>query len=186
MSTPYAVAVDSKGDAWIADTSNDRIDEFNEKREFVQAFGWGVSNGEAKFEVCTTTCKSGIAGTGAGQFSEAKGIAVGTWCRYVADGANNRVEEFTEKAEFLAAFGFGVSNEKAEFGICTSGCKAGIAGSGNGQFNTPRGVTVGPNGNVWVTDDVTTALRSSTKKMNIYRSLAPKAPVTDSLRNQRE
>ena len=153
MSSPYAIAVDTKGNSWIADTSNNRIDEFNEKREFVEAFGFGVSNGEAKLEVCTSTCKVGLAGAGAGQLKEPKGVAVtASGAVYVSDGANNRLEEFNEKGEFIAAFGFGVSNEKAEYEICTSACKAGIAGSGNGQFSAPRGVTVAANGNVWVAD----------------------------------
>ncbi len=154
LSSPYAMTVDSKGNVWIADTGNDRVDEFNEKREFVQAFGWGVSNGEEKLEVCTTTCKAGLAGAGAGQLKEPKGIGItATGDIYVGDGANNRVEEFNEKGEFLAAFGFGVSNEKDEYEICTSSCKAGVAGSGNGQFNSPRGVAVAPNGTVWIADD---------------------------------
>jgi streptogramin lyase len=154
LSTPYAMTVDSKGDVWIADTGNDRVDEFNEKREFLQAFGWGVSNGEEKLEVCTSSCKAGTAGAGAGQFKEPKGIAVSAnGAVYVADGANNRLEEFKEKGEFVAAFGFEVSNEKDEYEICTSGCKAGVAGSGNGQFNAPGGVAIASNGNVWVADD---------------------------------
>jgi YD repeat-containing protein len=153
MSSPYAITVDAKGDAWVADTGNDRIDEFNEKREFVQAFGFGVSNGEAKLEVCTTTCKAGTAGAGSGQLKEPRGIAVTAGGDvYVSDSANNRIEEFTEKGEFVAGFGFGVNNEKAEYEVCTTGCKAGIAGSGNGQFNAPRGVAVAPAGDVWVVD----------------------------------
>ncbi len=153
MKGPYGMAVDAKGDVWVADTGNDRVDEFNEKREFVQAFGWGVSNGEEKLEVCTSTCQAGIAGSGTGQFKEMKGIAVAPNGNvYVGDTPNNRVEEFTEKGEFIAAFGFGVTNEKAEFEICTKECKAGTAGSGNGQFNGPIGIVVAPDGDVWVTD----------------------------------
>jgi RHS repeat-associated protein len=154
MKEPLGMAIDAKGNIWIADTGNNRVDEFNEKHEFVQTFGFGVSNGEEKLEVCASTCKAGIAGAGTGQFKEAKGIAVTTaGTVYVSDGANNRVEEFNEKGEFLAAFGFGVSNEKAEYEICTSSCKGGIAGSGNGQFNAPRGVAVSPTGQIWVADD---------------------------------
>ena len=152
MSSPYAMTADSKGNAWIADTGNDRVDEFNEKREFVEAFGFGVSNGEEKLEVCTSTCKAGIVGAGTGQLKEPEGIAVTvSGDVYVTDAGNNRMEEFTEKGEVLAAFGFGVSNGKGEFEICTSACKAGIAGSGNGQFNAPRGVAI-DGADVWVAD----------------------------------
>ena len=113
MKGPYGMAVDAKGDVWVADTGNDRVDEFNEKREFVQAFGWGVSDGEEKLEVCTSTCQAGIAGSGTGQFKEMKGIAVAPNGNvYVGDTPNNRVEEFTERGEFIAAFGFGVTKKK--------------------------------------------------------------------------
>jgi RHS repeat-associated protein len=152
---PHGIAIDAKGNMWIADTANDRIDEFNEKLEFVQAFGWGVNKGEAKLEVCTTSCKAGTAGSGSGELKEPQGVAVTAGGDvYVADTANNRVEEFTEKGAFVAAFGFKVGEgEKEEFEICTgSKCKAGTAGSGNGQFKEPRGIAAASSGAVWVAD----------------------------------
>jgi RHS repeat-associated protein len=131
--SPRQIAIDSKGNIWVADTGNDRVQEFNEKREFQLAFG--------------------SEGTGNGQFKEPKGLATApNGDVYVSDIENNRVEQFNTKGEFLATFGFGVSDGKAEFEICTSSCKAGISGSGNGQFNQPVGVAVGANGDVWVVD----------------------------------
>jgi len=131
--SPRQIAIDSKGDLWIADTGNDRVQEFNEKHEFQLAFG--------------------SEGTGAGQFKEPKGIATApNGDVYVSDLLNNRVEQFNAKGEVLAVFGFGVSNEKAEFEICTSSCKAGISGTGSGQFYQPVGVAVGANGDVWIAD----------------------------------
>jgi hypothetical protein len=38
------------------------------------------------------------------------------------------------------------------FETCTSGCRAGIAGSGDGQFGNPVGVAVDGSGNVFVGD----------------------------------
>jgi YD repeat-containing protein len=153
MKEPDAIAVDAKGNAWIADTGNNRIDEFNEKHEFVQAFGYGVSNGEEKLEICTSTCEAGTAGANSGQLKEPKGIAVTSGGDvYVSDTANNRIEEFGEKGEFVSTFGFGVSNGKTEFEICTKECKAGSTGSGNGQFDQPVGLAVDSSGNVWVID----------------------------------
>jgi tripartite motif-containing protein 71 len=195
------VAVGGNGDVWVVDQENDRVQEFNEKQEFIRTFGWGVGNGEAKLEVCTSACRAGIAGSGEGEFRGPSGIAVSaSGDVWVADKGNNRVEEFNEKGEVLhvfgskgtgkgefggygpdgiaveggsvwvsdtqggriekfseegtfeAAYGFGVTNGKAEYQICTSSCKVGITGSGHGQFGEPEGIAVGPTGNVWVTD----------------------------------
>jgi YD repeat-containing protein len=133
LKSPYGLAVDSKGDLWVADTGNDRVQEFNSKGEYVTQFG--------------------KEGTAEGQFKEPKAIAVASnGDVYVADTLNNRVQELGEKGEFLAAFGFGVSNEKAEYEVCTSGCKTGISGSGNGQFNGPTGIAIASNSDVWVAD----------------------------------
>ncbi len=167
----YAMALDSKGNIWIADTGNNRVDEFNEKHEFVQAFGWGVNKGEAKLEVCTTSCKAGTAGEGTGQLHEPKGIAVtASGNVYVTDSANNRMEEFYEKGEFIAAFGFKVNESgKEEFEICTNKCKAGTAGVGNGQFDSPRSVAIAPNGDIWVADSGSSQVEEFSEK-NEYLS----------------
>jgi tripartite motif-containing protein 71 len=153
LKSPYGIAVDSKGNVWVTDWGNNRVEEFNEKDEFLRTFGWGVSDAKAEFEICTVSCKTGIAGTGAGQFKEPKGIAVTASGRvYVSDAANNRIETFKEKGEFLATFGWGVTDAKSEYEVCTASCKVGLSGSGNGQFNGVRGVAVTPGGNVWVVE----------------------------------
>jgi RHS repeat-associated protein len=153
LKSPYGIAVDSKGNVWITDWGNNRVEEFNEKNEFLRIFGWGVTDAKSEFEICTVSCKAGIAGTGTGQFKEPKGIAVTTAGRvYVSDAANNRIETFKEKGEFLATFGWGVTDAKTEYEVCTASCKAGLSGSGNGQFNGVRGVAVTPAGSVWVVE----------------------------------
>jgi hypothetical protein len=54
---------------------------------------------------------------------------------------------------FLVAFGWGVADGKNAFETCTSGCQAGITGSGNGQFSfDPGGVATDGGGNVYVAD----------------------------------
>jgi RHS repeat-associated protein len=131
--SPYAIAIDSKGDLWVADEGNNRVQEFNEKHEAILMFG--------------------SEGTAGGQFKEPKSIAVAPNGNvYVSDAMNERVEQFNEKGEFLAAFGWGVSDGKTEFEICKASCRGGFVGSGNGEFNAIRGVTVAANGNVWVAD----------------------------------
>jgi YD repeat-containing protein len=131
--SPFGIAEDSKGDLWVADTGNNRVQEFNPKNEHTAEFG--------------------KVGTAAGQLKEPKAIAVTTGGSvFVVDGANNRIDKFKENGEFVLAFGYGVSNGKEEFEICTTTCQAGLIGSGNGEFNGPRGVAVSTNGIVYVAD----------------------------------
>jgi YD repeat-containing protein len=131
--SPYGMAEDSKGNLWVADTGNNRVQEFNSKNEYHAQFG--------------------KEGAGVGQLKEPKSVAVTTsGYVFVVDGANNRIAKFKENGEFVLAFGYGVSNGKEEFEICTTTCQAGLTGSGNGEFNGPRGVAVSASGNVWVVD----------------------------------
>ncbi len=130
---PYGIAGDSKGNLWIADTGNNRVQEFNSKNEYHAQFG--------------------KEGTGVGQLKEPKGIAVTTGGYvFVVDAGNNRIDKFKENGELVLAFGYGVSNGKEEFQICTTSCQAGLTGSGNGEFNGPRGIAVSPSGEVLVAD----------------------------------
>ena len=86
------------GDVWVGDQGNNRLEEFSSSGTFIETLGFGVGNGEAKFEVCTSSCKAGIAGSGNGQFSNLEGIAFSGGNMYVADDGNDRVEQFNEKA----------------------------------------------------------------------------------------
>jgi NHL repeat len=66
LSNPYGVATGSSGDVYVADEVNNRIDEFSAAGKFIDAWGWGVVDGASKFETCTSTCRAGIGGDGAG------------------------------------------------------------------------------------------------------------------------
>jgi hypothetical protein len=267
----------SKGDIYIADTGNHRVDELEPSGAFMRAWGWGVADGLAKFEVCgpdafppTATCQTGISGSGAGEFESptfvavdndpasasfgdvyvgdhgdvlvtkfnAEGALVSTWGDttptpngqlgpfgqpgsnfsemlgitvdasgdlgvaydvdtavkfaqfnqegvpvsgvkvagsgtavnqatgdvYVADTANDRIDETEHDGTFMRAWGWGVADGQAKFETCgpdafppTATCQAGISGSGAGQFVTPSFIAVdnsaGPsNGDVYVGD----------------------------------
>lgn len=62
---PLTIAFDpATNDMYVANRVSHRIDEFTEAGEFVRAFGWGVSNGEARLETCTTSCEAGVSGFG--------------------------------------------------------------------------------------------------------------------------
>ncbi len=80
-------------------------------------------------------------GEGAGQIEEPSGVGVDqvTGNVYVADGKNERIDEFSASGEFVRAWGWGVDKQKPEAKLqeCTSatGCQAGEGGGGGGEFN---------------------------------------------------
>jgi phosphodiesterase/alkaline phosphatase D-like protein len=102
----------------------------------------------------------GAAGPGDGQFNHPKDLAVNASNGdiYVADTGNHRVVKLNSSGNFLAAWGWGVTDGSAAREVCTSGCQAGIPGSGSGQFSTPEFIEVdnsaGPShGDVYVADE---------------------------------
>ena len=186
LEQPAYDAIDAHGNDWVVEYGSNRLSEFSPSGAFIETVGWGVSNGEAKLEVCTASCKAGIAGTGKGQLEGPDGIAIAGGDIYVADTGNDRIEVLNEKGEwvtqwgslgtgagqfknplaiavsptgkvwvgdslnrrvqefsstgtFIEAIGWGVSNGKAEYQVCTSSCRAGTSGSGNGQFYSHLG-----------------------------------------------
>ena len=199
VNAPIGDAIDAHGNVWVADYANNRIDEYSATGTFIETIGFGVKTGEEKFQVCTSSCKAGIAGSGNGQFSGPTSIAIAGGTIYVADYGNDRVEELNEKSEYAAQFGskgtaggqfegpvsiavastggiwvgdfhnnrleefnssgafietigFGVSTAEEKFQICTSSCKAGIAGSGNGQFSAVQQIAPTA-GHIYVADE---------------------------------
>jgi len=122
---------------------------------FTRAWGWGVSDGASQFETCTSTCQQGLFGGGAGQLSNPYGVATdSSGDVYVADEANNRIDEFSAAGAFIEAYGWGVVDgaSKPETCTSTSTCQAGIAGGGAGQLSNPTGVATDSSGDVYVAD----------------------------------
>ena len=144
--SPSGLAVDFEtGRLYVADTANSRIDVFDSTGSFERAFGWGVKEGKSEFQVCTTGCREGLAGSGPGQFNHPTSITVDNDPAspahhdvYVVDRNNSRVERFGPEGEFKLAFG--------------------SAGEGEGQFSDIGfhgiQVGVGPAGVVYVLDSV--------------------------------
>ncbi len=129
---PYGVAIDGNGNLWVTDSSNNRIQKFSASGTFLGAYGSKGSAG-GQFELPWAIAINDVSGN-----------------VYVGDYDNSRIEEFSSTGAFVRTFGFGVSNGKSEFQICTSSCGRGISGSGNGQIAAPTGITVDAQGNVWV------------------------------------
>ena len=145
----FSVAVSGSGDVYVADMAADRVDEYTQAGVFVRAFGKNVN--PAGGDVCTDSCRAGTAGGSAGQLNNPYGVAVsGSGDVYVADGSNNRVDEFTQAGAFVRAFGKGVDTAGGD--VCTSSCQAGGVGAAAGQLNTPLSVAVAGSGDVYVAD----------------------------------
>ena len=83
---PSAVAVDSSGNIWAADSAHDHLLQFNSSREFLRQLG-SEGTGESQFKGI-----GGIATKSSGDF-------------YVTDSGNDRVQEFSSTGTHLATFG---------------------------------------------------------------------------------
>lgn len=116
LDKPAGVAVDeATGDVYVADSANNRVEEFSVAGAFVRAWGAGVGpKGEA---VCVPeqipvgeNCKAGIASAAAGGMSDPQGVAVdqATGDVYVSDEGNLRIDEFDPEGGFIRAWGAGV------------------------------------------------------------------------------
>ncbi|MCF6324010.1 MAG: 6-bladed beta-propeller [Gammaproteobacteria bacterium] len=122
FNAPGGVAVASNGDLFIADFYNQRIQQLDAKGGFIRQ--WGTS---------------GETGVWAGEFNYPTDVAIapdGT--RYVADGYNDRVQVFSPNGDFSHKWGGPLAMN--------------IFGSFNGWFATVTGLSVGPQGNIFVAD----------------------------------
>ena len=156
LADPEGVAIDPSGDVYVADSGYNRIDEFSAAGAFIKAYGWGVSDGASQFETCTTTCRAGIAGGGAGQFDFLRTGGVATDSSgdvYVADSDNNRIDEFSAAGAFIKAYGWGVSDGASQFETCTTTCQPGSRAAAPGSSTDPEGVAIDSSGDVYVADE---------------------------------
>jgi streptogramin lyase len=134
----------NKGHVWALDQELGRLQEFNEKGEWLR--------------------NAGSAGSGAGMLSSPSGLSANNLGNvWVADTGNNRIVEFNEKGEFVETIGTNVNKTKveaagteAEKNLCTAAsgnvCQAATAGSAAGQLKAPQGIAVTSTGNLWVAD----------------------------------
>jgi DNA-binding beta-propeller fold protein YncE len=135
---PRAVAVDSAGTIYVADSGNNRVQVFNS--DGMPLRQWG------------TTCKldtgEGCQGDGRGQFNEPWGIAVdGDGSVYVSDTWNHRIQKFDSQGNFITMWG--------QFG--STGGELGQPG----LFYGPRALAVGQDGNLYIMD-------TGNKRIQVY------------------
>jgi tripartite motif-containing protein 71 len=159
LSCPGAVALDSSGDAWVADTDKNRVVEYSSTGALIATYG-SVGTGHVQFndptdikvlgsDVYVSDTRNdrveilnlkgewvgqiGSEGNGGGQFNHPEGIAFNSASDlFVLDSANNRIEEFNPEGHFLQS-------------IATHGVS-------EGQLNAPQGIAVTPAGDIYVAD----------------------------------
>jgi phosphodiesterase/alkaline phosphatase D-like protein len=113
LSFPTGAAVDqASGDVYVAEAGNFAIEKFDRSGDFIASWGWGVSDGQARYEVCTSNCLAGLAGSGDHQFSLPFGIAVdpANGDVYVSDVVNRAVDKFDSSGNPIAGAEFSLTS----------------------------------------------------------------------------
>jgi sugar lactone lactonase YvrE len=163
LKEPLNIAFTAGGNLWVTDSGNDRIQEFNQKGEYLAKFG--------------------SEGTGQGQFVEPWGIAISSAGNiWVSDARYYRVEEFNSSGGFIreehgaSQGGTGNGEFKSPKGIAIDPNgdvwvvdsssdrvqvlsvngeylnKFGSEGSGEGQLKEPNGIAIKPSGDLLVVE----------------------------------
>ena len=166
---PTGIAVDNKGDVYVSDSWNDRVQKFTSNGKFITKWGTrGSADGQFRFPAGIAVDNKGDVYvsdfsndrvqkfTSNGQFITkwgSRGSSMRTVVRpyyiamdnstnnvYVSDFSNSRVQKFTSNGQFITKWG-------------TRGSADGQFGRGDGTFFTgPAGIAVDNKGDVYVSD----------------------------------
>lgn len=135
LRAPWGFAFDATGNIWIADTGNNRVQEFTSGGSWVQTIP-SSGCGNVSPAGCTASATNG-------QFSSPKGVAFDSSGNlWVTDYGNHRVQQFNSSGSYLFAIGAGYNGVSGAIGS---------SGSSNDQFNNPQGIAIDSSNNVWVT-----------------------------------
>jgi hypothetical protein len=161
LSEVEGVAVDSKGNVYVADFADLRVDKFTAAGVWQRSWGGDVVAGNSSEgpEICTVAsqCKSGLSGDDGGELGAPVGVATDPGGNvYVVESGFHRVQKFDSSGNFLLAWGKNVSAStgSGEAEICSQSedCQLGEAGEKGGEFNDPDGIGTDSSGNVYVAD----------------------------------
>lgn len=128
---PWGFVIDKEGYLYMADHANVRIQKFEPGGGFVLGIGNGTVWGPS------TPAPAPAAGSGNGYFQWPDTVALDpSGNLWVTDGYegthNNRLQKFDRNGAYLGQYG--------------------SKGTGNGQFNAPRGITFAPDGTLLVAE----------------------------------
>ncbi len=160
-----AVAVDSAGNLYVADTCNNRVVEysapFNSGQSAGQAANLVIGQSSATANVCSNG-SNGNPPPSAGSLCAPAGVAIdGSGNVYVADTSNSRVLEYNNPLAPPGSDGAGDTSADRVFGqngiFTVGGCNAGTApGDSNGlgpdSLCDPTAIVLDTNGDLYVAD----------------------------------
>jgi len=173
ITSPQAIAVDTAGDLYIADTGNNRVQEVAAGTG--TQWGQSMTAGDVYTVAGSAAGVSGLAGDGgpaaSALLNSPAGVAVdGAGDLLIADEVNNRVQEVP------AAAGSGMT---AGDMYTIAGSAAGTAGSSgdggaaqNGLLRDPAGVTADPAGDVLIADSANNRIQEIPAKTGAQRGQA--------------
>ena len=162
LNQPQALAVDSAGDIFIADTLNHRIRRVDSLTGLINTVaGNGVLAfaGDGGPAIAASLCfPQGIALDGRGNL-------------YIADSANHRIRKVDSRSSFITTL---AGAEAPLFTSCTN--TSGNAGDGGpaaqARFNEPRGIAVDSAGNIYIADALNRLVRRIDAADGIIRTIA--------------
>lgn len=129
----YGIDLDASGNVGVSEWGNNRVQWFSPTGTFQEMWGWGVDDGSAAYQICTSTCQAGSGGLGDGRFQRPYGLAVDADGHvWVADNFNHQVQVFEGDGTYITRWG--------------------TNGTAPGEFDYPYGVDVSSVGGVYVTD----------------------------------
>lgn len=135
FSGPRGIFVDGTGDIFVAD--NNRIQKWDVNGSFIGWIGGGANGWQ--------TGSAPPTGPGNGLFDGTIKVHVdGSGNIHAVDRANHRIQKWNSAGNMLGWIGGGVNGWQTG--------AAPIAGTGDGQFNEPMGVTVDNFGDIYVAD----------------------------------
>jgi hypothetical protein len=134
LNFPQGVATDAAGDVYVADNTNQRVQEFDSSGNWLRAWGLGVNGGSA-FGICTVaaSCQAGLTGGGlGGEFAYPQGIGTdAAGDVYLADFGNARIQKFHDPVLKVSLTGTGSGTVTGSGITCPGTCSQGyISGTG--------------------------------------------------------